>query len=173
MPPACPSAWWPHLPYNVATPLLVDWLTGGLQPASMTLMFQKEVADRIAAPCGTPAYGRLSVLVQSLARAEVVMRLGARAFTPPPKVDSAVIRLDRVTAGPDAGQTARLELVTRHAFGQRRKMLRSSLRSLGGEVLLEAAGVDPNARAETIPVGQFQALAQQLARVAGGASPAG
>ena len=152
-----------NLPYNIATPLLIGWLTGGFQPASMTLMFQKEVADRIAAPSGAQAYGRLSVLAQSLAQAEVVMRLPARAFTPPPKVDSAVVRLDRRPGGPDAAQTARLELITRHAFGQRRKMLRSSLKALGGEALLTAAGVDPNARAETVTVEQFQALAQGLA----------
>ena len=153
-----------NLPYNIATPLLIGWLTGGLQPASMTLMFQKEVADRIAASCAADAYGRLSVLAQSLARAEVVMRLPARAFTPPPKVDSAVVRLDRREDGPDPEQTARLELVTRHAFGQRRKMLRSSLKALGGEALLAAADVDPNARAETVPVEQFQAVASHLAR---------
>ena len=152
-----------NLPYNIATPLLIGWLTGGFQPASMTLMFQKEVADRIAAPSGAQAYGRLSVLAQSLTQAEVVMRLPARAFTPPPKVDSAVVRLDRRPGGPDAAQTARLELITRHAFGQRRKMLRSSLKALGGEALLTAAGVDPNARAETVTVEQFQALAQGLA----------
>ncbi len=151
-----------NLPYNVATPLLISWLTGGLRPASMTLMFQREVADRIAAACGSDAYGRLSVLAQSLAKAEVVMRLPARAFTPPPKVDSAVVRLDRRAAGPDAAQTARLEQVTRHAFGQRRKMLRSSLKALGGETLLARAGLEPSARAETVTVQQFQALAEQL-----------
>jgi 16S rRNA (adenine1518-N6/adenine1519-N6)-dimethyltransferase len=152
-----------NLPYNVATPLLIDWLTGEFQPPSMTLMFQKEVADRIAAECGAKTYGRLSVLAQSLADAEVVMRLPARAFTPPPKVESAVVRLDRRPSSPDAVQTQRLELVTRHAFGQRRKMLRSSLKAIGGEALLSAAGMDPHARAETVTVEQFQILAQHLA----------
>ncbi len=152
-----------NLPYNVATPLLIDWLTGGFQPASMTLMFQREVAERIAAPCGADAYGRLSVLAQALCEAEVVLRLPARAFTPPPKVDSAVVRLDRRPDGPDAALTERLELVTRHAFGQRRKMLRSSLKPLGGEALLAAAGVDPNARAEVVPVEGFLALARAVA----------
>ena len=151
-----------NLPYNIATPLLIDWLTGDFQPTSMTLMFQKEVADRIAAPCAAEAYGRLSVLAQSLARAEVVMRLSARAFTPPPKVDSAVVRLDRRIDGQGAAMTRTLELVTRHAFGQRRKMLRSSLRPLGGEPLLTAAGIDPSARAETVSVEQFQRLARHL-----------
>ena len=148
-----------NLPYNIATPLLIDWLTGRFQPASMTLMFQKEVADRIAAPCGADAYGRLSVLAQALSEAEVVMRLPARAFTPPPKVDSAVVRLDRREDGPNAALTARLETITRHAFGQRRKMLRSSLKPLGGEALLTAAAVDPNARAEVVSVGDFLTLA--------------
>ena len=152
-----------NLPYNVATPLLIGWLTGGFQPASMSLMFQREVADRIAAAPDTDAYGRLSVLAQALCEAEVVLRLPARAFTPPPKVDSAVVRLDRRAGGPDPQLTARLELVTRHAFGQRRKMLRSSLKPLGGEVLLEAAGVDPNARAETVGVEGFLALATACA----------
>ena len=151
-----------NLPYNVATPLLIAWLTGGFRPPSMTLMFQREVAERIAAPVGSGAYGRLSVLAQALSRAEVVLRLPARAFTPPPKVDSAVVRLDVRPDGPGADLVARLERVTRHAFGQRRKMLRSSLRPLGGETLLARAGVDPNARAETIPVKAFLALAQQL-----------
>ena len=151
-----------NLPYNIATPLLVGWLTGGFRPASMTLMFQKEGAERIAAACGTGAYGRLTVLAQALARAEVVMRLPARAFTPPPQVNSAVVRLDRRPEGPDAAQTARLEAVTRHAFGQRRKMLRSSLKPLGGEALLVAAGVEPNARAETVSVEQFLVLAERF-----------
>ena len=152
-----------NLPYNVATPLLIGWLTGGFQPASMSLMFQREVADRIAAAPDTDAYGRLSVLAQALCEAEVVLRLPARAFTPPPKVDSAVVRLDRRAGGPDPQLTARLELVTRHAFGQRRKMLRSSLKPLGGEVLLAAAGVDPNVRAETVGVEGFLALAAACA----------
>jgi 16S rRNA (adenine1518-N6/adenine1519-N6)-dimethyltransferase len=151
-----------NLPYNVATPLLIGWLTGPFRPASMTLMFQKEVAERIAAPCGADAYGRLSVLAQALTRAEVVLKVGARAFTPPPKVDSAVVRLERRADGPDDALTARLERVTAAAFGQRRKMLRSSLKTLGGEPLLEAAGVDPNARAETVPVEGFLRLAALL-----------
>ena len=160
--PGAPVAVVANLPYNVATPLLIDWLTGVLRPASMTLMFQKEVADRIAASCGSPAYGRLSVLAQAICGAEVVMRLPARAFTPPPKVDSAVVRLDRRADGPGAELIARLELVTRHAFGQRRKMLRSSLKPLGGERLLTAAGVDPDARAETVDVAAFMILAGLL-----------
>jgi len=151
-----------NLPYNVATPLLIKWLTGPFRPASMTLMFQREVADRIAAPVGSDAYGRLSVLAQALAKASVVMKLPARAFTPPPKVDSAVVRLDPREDRPSDALTQKLEIITRHAFGQRRKMLRSSLKGVGGEALLLAAGVDPNARAETIDVDGFLRLAQAL-----------
>ena len=160
--PGLPTRVVANLPYNVATPLLIDWLTGRFQPASMSLMFQREVADRIAAAPGADAYGRLSVLAQALCEAEVVLRLPARAFTPPPKVDSAVVRLDRRPDGPDANLTSRLELVTRHAFGQRRKMLRSSLKPLGGERLLSAAGVNPDVRAETVDLKGFLALAQAL-----------
>jgi 16S rRNA (adenine1518-N6/adenine1519-N6)-dimethyltransferase len=148
-----------NLPYNVGTPLLVKWLTGPFTPASMTLMFQKEVADRIAAPAGDDDYGRLSVLVQALCRAEVVMDLPARAFTPPPKVASAVVKLTPLPERPPKALIAALERVTAAAFGQRRKMLRSSLRNLGGEALCEAVGVDPSARAETISVAGFLALA--------------
>jgi 16S rRNA (adenine1518-N6/adenine1519-N6)-dimethyltransferase len=151
-----------NLPYNVATPLLIKWLTGPFRPASMTLMFQKEVADRIAAPAGAGAYGRLSVLAQALAEARVVMKLPARAFTPPPKVDSAVVRLDPRADRPADELTRQLETVTRAAFGQRRKMLRSSLKPIGGESLLHAAGIDPDARAETIPVEGFLRLAEAL-----------
>ena len=151
-----------NLPYNVATPLLVGWLTGLFQPPSMSLMFQREVADRIAAGPGAGAYGRLSVLAQALCETEVVLRLPARAFTPPPKVDSAVVRLDRRSVGPGAELIDRLEQVTRHAFGQRRKMLRSSLRAMGGEALLARAGVDPNARAETVDISGFLSLAAAL-----------
>ena len=160
--PGLPPSVVANLPYNIATPLLIGWLTGGFQPASMSLMFQKEVADRIAAEPGSDAYGRLSVLAQALCEAQVVLRLPARAFTPPPKVDSAVVRLDRRADGPDAALTAKLELVTRHAFGQRRKMLRSSLKPIGGETLLAKAGIDPSTRAETVDVAGFLALAKAL-----------
>jgi 16S rRNA (adenine1518-N6/adenine1519-N6)-dimethyltransferase len=151
-----------NLPYNVGTPLLVRWLTGAFTPASMTLMFQKEVADRIAAGAGEDAYGRLSVLAQALARTRVAMTLPARAFTPPPKVDSAVAFLDPRTDRPPPFTVQALERVTAAAFGQRRKMLRSSLKVLGGEALCEKAGVDPNARAETIDVAGFLRLAENL-----------
>jgi 16S rRNA (adenine1518-N6/adenine1519-N6)-dimethyltransferase len=151
-----------NLPYNVGTPLLIKWLTGPFTPASMTLMFQKEVADRIAAPAGDDDYGRLSVLAQALCQTQVVMDLPARAFTPPPKVASAVVKLTPLPTRPDRALTTALERVTAAAFGQRRKMLRSSLKSLGGEALCESAGLDPSARAETIGVNGFLALATAL-----------
>ena len=149
-----------NLPYNVGTPLLIKWLTGPLRPEAMHLMFQKEVALRIAAPVGSDAYGRLSVISQAVARTRIAMTLPARAFTPP-KVDSAVAELVlRTDDRPSAARLAALETVTAHAFGQRRKMLRSSLKALGGAALCEAAGVDADARAETIPVDGFLALAK-------------
>ncbi|MFZ5671073.1 MAG: 16S rRNA (adenine(1518)-N(6)/adenine(1519)-N(6))-dimethyltransferase RsmA [Pseudomonadota bacterium] len=151
-----------NLPYNVGTPLLIKWLTGPWRPASMTLMFQKEVADRIAAPAGSAAYGRLAVIAQAVCAARVVMDLPARAFTPPPKVASAVVRLDPLPHPPGADVLAALERVTAAAFGQRRKMLRSSLRALGGEALCARAGVDPAVRAETVDVEGFLRLARAL-----------
>ena len=151
-----------NLPYNVGTPLLVKWLTGPFRPVAMTLMFQREVADRIVAPPGGRDYGRLGVLAQAVCHAEKAMDLPARAFTPPPKVASAVIRLTPLAQRPSDTRLKALQQVTQAAFGQRRKMLRSSLRSLGGESLCQAAGLDPNARAETIPVAGFLAMAGVL-----------
>ncbi len=148
-----------NLPYNVGTALLVRWLTGAFTPASMTLMFQKEVAERIAATAGAEAYGRLSVLAQALAETRVAMTLPARAFTPPPRVDSAVAFLQPRADRPPPAIIAALEKVTAAAFGQRRKMLRSSLKTLGGEALCARAGIDPNARAETIDIAGFLRLA--------------
>jgi 16S rRNA (adenine1518-N6/adenine1519-N6)-dimethyltransferase len=151
-----------NLPYNAATPLLVRWLTGPFRPALMALMFQKEVAMRIAAAPGADAYGRLSVLAQATCEARLALTLPARAFTPPPKVDSAVVVLIPRADAPSADHLARLERVTAAAFGQRRKMLRSSLKSLGGEALCRAAEVDPDARAETIDVAGFLRIAHKL-----------
>ncbi len=153
-----------NLPYNVATPLLVRWLTGPFRPAAMALMFQKEVAERIAAAPGADAYGRLSVLAQATCEARVAMTLPGRAFTPPPKVDSAVVELVPRADAPAGGRLAALEQVTGAAFGQRRKMLRSSLKQVGGEALCRAAGVDPDARAETIDIAGFLRLADELKR---------
>ncbi|WP_374275406.1 16S rRNA (adenine(1518)-N(6)/adenine(1519)-N(6))-dimethyltransferase RsmA [Brevundimonas sp.] len=149
-----------NLPYNVGTPLLIKWLTGPWTPHALTLMFQKEVADRVAAPVGSDAYGRLSVIAQAVCEARVVMDLPARAFTPPPKVASAVVHLVPRVDRPDTATLKRLEQMTAAAFGQRRKMLRSSLKPLGGAVLCEAAGVDPDARAETVDVAGFLRLAR-------------
>jgi 16S rRNA (adenine1518-N6/adenine1519-N6)-dimethyltransferase len=148
-----------NLPYNVGTPLLLKWLTGPWRPLSMSLMFQKEVAHRVAAQPGADAYGRLAVISQALCRAEVVMDLPARAFTPPPKVASAVVRLDPLPDPPPREIIDALEKVTAAAFGQRRKMLRSSLKTLGGEAVCDAAGIDPNARAEVVDVAGFLRLA--------------
>jgi 16S rRNA (adenine1518-N6/adenine1519-N6)-dimethyltransferase len=125
-----------NLPYNVGTALLLKWLTGPWQPRSMTLMFQKEVADRITAQVGDDAYGRLAVVVQATAKARTVMDLPARAFTPPPKVTSAVVNLTPLTERPDAAMLKALERTTQAAFGQRRKMLRSSLKPLGARPIV-------------------------------------
>ncbi len=152
-----------NLPYNVGTPLLIHWLTGSWRPLSMSLMFQKEVADRIAAAPGSDAYGRLAVISQAVCRAQVVMDLPARAFTPPPKVASAVVRLDPLPDPPAPALVAALEKITAAAFGQRRKMLRSSLKTLGGAGLCEAGGVSPDVRAETVDIAGFLALARALA----------
>ena len=151
-----------NLPYNVGTPLLIKWLTGAFTPASMTLMFQKEVADRVAAEPGSEAYGRLSVIAQATSHTAVVMDVPARAFTPPPKVASAVARLTPRADRPASERLDALQRVTAAAFGQRRKMLRSSLKVLGGADLCEAAGIAPEARAETIDIPGFLALADAL-----------
>jgi 16S rRNA (adenine1518-N6/adenine1519-N6)-dimethyltransferase len=151
-----------NLPYNVGTALLLKWLTGPFRPTSMTLMFQKEVAERIVAKAGDEAYGRLSVISRALCQAELVMDLPARAFTPPPKVASAVVRLTPLPHRPSKELIRALETVTAAAFGQRRKMLRSSLRVLGGEALCIEAGLDPDNRAEVVTIEGFLALAQTL-----------
>jgi 16S rRNA (adenine1518-N6/adenine1519-N6)-dimethyltransferase len=148
-----------NLPYNVGTPLLIKWLTGPWTPASLTLMFQREVADRITQGAGEDAYGRLGVIVQATCSAERVMDVPARAFTPPPKVDSAVVRLRPRADRPSPERLEALQTITAAAFGQRRKMLRSSLKALGGEALVLAGGLDPQDRAEVIPIDGFLALA--------------
>jgi 16S rRNA (adenine1518-N6/adenine1519-N6)-dimethyltransferase len=148
-----------NLPYNVGTELLVRWLKAGAWRGPMTLMFQKEVAQRIVAKPGGDAYGRLAVLAQARCDARLEFTVPARAFTPPPRVDSAIVRL---TDRADAYQHLdALERVTAAAFGQRRKMLRSALRSLtpDAESLLRNAGITPTARAEEIDQAGFRALA--------------
>lgn len=143
-----------NLPYNVGTPLLVKWLKAGPWRGPMCLMFQEEVAERIVARpdsvAGSNHYGRLAVLTAARANARIAMGVPRMAFTPPPRVESAIVIIeDRPCPFPDL---AGLEHVTAQAFGQRRKMLRASLRGLGdAEAILAAAGIDPTARPETIP----------------------
>jgi 16S rRNA (adenine1518-N6/adenine1519-N6)-dimethyltransferase len=151
-----------NLPYNVGTPLLIKWLTGPWTPHALTLMFQKEVAERVVAAPGQDDYGRLAVISQAVADARIVMHLPAAAFTPPPKVASAVVHLVPKPDRPDAATLKRLERVTAAAFGQRRKMLRSSLKALGGAALCEAAGIEPDARAEVIDIAGFLRLASAV-----------
>ncbi len=153
-----------NLPYNISTELLIKWLKAGPALWSvMALMFQKEVADRILAAPGSKTYGRLSVIAQAASRPSRAFDLPARAFTPPPKVDSTVV-LFAPPAAPLENPGA-LERVTQAAFSQRRKMLRASLKSVFGERLsdtLAAAGVRETQRAEEISVTQFIELAAQL-----------
>lgn len=149
-----------NLPYNIGTALLIKWLKAPSPwRGPMCLMFQKEVAQRICAKPGSDAYGRLAVLAQSVCQARLEMSLPAGAFTPPPKVASAVVRLDPLAA--PFGDLAALETVTGAAFGQRRKMLRQALKPLGNsEALLAQAGLPGEARAETIAIEGFWALAR-------------
>ena len=156
-----------NLPYNIATALLVNWLSVEPWPPwydAAILMFQREVAERIVAGSGSKSYGRLSVFAQWRCEARILFDVNASAFVPPPKVTSSVVRLVPRPA-PMPCDRRLLETVTRAAFGQRRKMLRQSLRSLGADVagLLAAAGLDPTARAEDIPVEGFVLLAHALA----------
>jgi 16S rRNA (adenine1518-N6/adenine1519-N6)-dimethyltransferase len=160
-----------NLPYNIATALLVAWVTAEPWPPwydVAILMFQREVAERLVAEAGTKSYGRLSVLVQWRCEARILFDVKASAFVPPPKVTSSVVRI-LPRAAPLACDRRTLEAVTQAAFGQRRKMLRQSLRSLGVEVasLIAAAGLSPTARAEEIPVAGFVALARALAAIRG------
>ena len=159
-----------NLPYNVGTALLVGWLTSERWPpwwGSLTLMFQREVAERIVADEGDRAnYGRLGVLCGWRARARILFDVPPSAFVPPPKVTSSVVQIEP-RADPLPCRVAALEAVTRAAFGQRRKMLRGSLRGLGADpaTLLAAAGLAGTARAEEVPVEGFVALAQALDRL--------
>jgi len=154
-----------NLPYNVGTALFVRWLGGEAWPPlwqSLTLMFQREVADRIVAGAGEDAYGRLAVLAQWRAEARLAMKVHRSAFTPPPKVMSAIVN---VTPAPmPEGVSARtLERLTEAAFGQRRKMLRQSLKGVPGALeALGQLGIDETRRAETLSVAEFVALAKAL-----------
>ena len=151
-----------NLPYNVATHLLIDWLGSAEAFERMVLMFQKEVADRITASPGGKIYGRLSVAANWRCRTERLFNVPARAFTPSPKVASAVVSLTPFDRPPFPADPGDLETVTAAAFGQRRKMLRGALKSLDVDTadLLDQAGVAPDARAEDLSVEQFAALAR-------------
>lgn len=154
-----------NLPYNIGTALLVRWLSTDAWPPwwlSLTLMFQKEVAQRIVAAPGSDAYGRLAVLTQWRARARIAFDLPPQAFTPPPKVSSAVVHIVPTPPLRDI-PVARLEMLTAAAFGQRRKMLRASLRGVvGAAAAMELCGIDPSRRAETLTIAEFVDLAAAL-----------
>jgi 16S rRNA (adenine1518-N6/adenine1519-N6)-dimethyltransferase len=162
-----------NLPYNVATPLLVAWLGEAAAFARLTLMFQAEVAERISAAPASPAYGRLAVLAQWTCRVRIVLRLPPEAFTPRPKVSSAVVSLVPHAAQPSPALFAVMQRLTAAAFGQRRKMLRQALKSLGGRALLEAAAIAPERRAETLSIGEFDRLVRLLAAPPGSAQDGG
>ncbi len=157
-----------NLPYNVGTELLVRWLTPKVWPPfweSLTLMFQREVAERIVAKPRTEHYGRLALLVQWRCEAKIVLHLPPEAFTPAPKVHSAVVHLTRLDQPRFAADGAVLARITAMAFNQRRKMLRSSLKGMGPDIedRLVAAGIAPTARAEEISLEGFCALAREVA----------
>ena len=156
-----------NLPYNVGTALFVRWLGGEQWPplwTSLTLMFQQEVAQRIAAQPGGSAYGRLAVLAQWRSTAKLAMKVHRSAFTPPPKVMSAIVHVEPGTM-PKGVSARMLERLTEAAFGQRRKMLRQSLKGVPGAVeTLEKLGIDPQRRAETVTVAEFVELARSLGR---------
>ncbi len=158
-----------NLPYNVGTELLVRWLTPADWPPfwqSLTLMFQKEVAERIVARPGSKAYGRLAILAQWRTDARIVMELPPEAFTPPPKIKSAVVHLTALPQPRYPADPATLSRVVAMAFNQRRKMLRSALKGISPDIeeLLIAAGLKPTDRAEQVPIEGFCALAREMAR---------
>ena len=157
-----------NLPYNIGTELLVRWLTPPSWPPfwqSLTLMFQREVAERIVTQPGSKTYGRLAVLAQWRCNANIVLSLPPDAFTPPPKVSSAVVHLTALKDPKFPADSKMLERVVATAFNQRRKMLRSSLKPLGGDIedRLRAVGIAPTDRAENVPIEGFCALARVLA----------
>ena len=158
-----------NLPYNVGTKMLINWLTSNpLFWSQAVLMFQKEVAERVTANPGDKAYGRLAILTQSVCTAHIAFEVPAKDFTPPPKVDSAVIVLDPLSPEKRFPDLKLLGDVTMAAFGQRRKMLRASLKSIAKKYettpieWCEACGIDPMARPETLGVSEFQNLTQKL-----------
>ncbi|MEQ9144530.1 MAG: 16S rRNA (adenine(1518)-N(6)/adenine(1519)-N(6))-dimethyltransferase RsmA [Parvibaculaceae bacterium] len=154
-----------NLPYNIATPLLTNWLETEPWPPwykSLTLMFQKEVAERIVAKPGSKAYGRLAILSQWRCHAEKVFDVDRRAFTPPPKVTSSIVHLEPRNVPLAEAGIKDLQIVVKAAFGQRRKMIRASLKGLGVDPLqlADAAAIDPSIRAEKLTIEEFCALAR-------------
>ena len=154
-----------NLPYNIGSALLVKWLTADAWPPfwqSLTLMFQKEVAARLLAQPANKDYGRLSILTQWRARPRLLFDVSPRAFTPPPKVTSAVVRIDPLPEAVAEARLKDLEAVTKAAFGHRRKMLRQSLKSLSSDAveLITRAGLNPEERAERLSIADFAALAR-------------
>jgi len=166
-----------NLPYNISTALLINWLTALARDprafSAMTLMFQKEVAERLVAAPRSRHYGRLSVVTQWLCNPRPLFDIPPRAFTPPPKVTSTVVALTPREEPLAPARLATLERVTAAAFGQRRKMLRQSLKSLGGDParLFEATGIAPTARAEELSVEDFCALARLVEPADDGSAP--
>jgi 16S rRNA (adenine1518-N6/adenine1519-N6)-dimethyltransferase len=154
-----------NLPYNIATPLLIGWLDRIREYESLILMFQREVAERLTAAPRSKSYGRLSVLVQWLAEPQILFDIPPRAFVPPPNVTSSVVRIAPRPEPLARAEKPTFERVTAAAFGQRRKMLRTSLKTLGVPVepLLARAGVAPTARAEELTVADFCAIARLVA----------
>lgn len=148
-----------NLPYNIATTLLIQWLAHASCFDSMTLMFQREVAERITARPGEAAYGRLSVLTRWLADAEILFDVPASAFVPPPKIISSIVQIVPLAQPRYPCSQHTLEFITRTAFGQRRKMLRSSLKKINGDQLLAEAGIAPESRPQDIDIEEFCKLA--------------
>lgn len=149
-----------NLPYNIGSPLLVGWLRQAAAWEKLTLMFQEEVALRICAAPDSDGYGRLGVLAQWVAHCEFRLRIPPQAFSPPPKVHSAIVVITPHATQPSPELFRAMERMTAAAFGQRRKMLRGSLKSVGGEALLAHVGIDGARRAETLTVDEFDRLAR-------------
>lgn len=153
-----------NLPYNIATPLILNWLAQPEHILRMTVLVQKEVAERLAAPPGGKAYGRLSVAAQWRHSVRLLFDIGPKAFVPPPKVTSTLVELQPRTAPLAEAEPAKLERVTAAAFNQRRKMLRAALKPIwsDADAKLQTAGIDPTRRAETLSIEEFCALARLL-----------
>jgi len=152
-----------NLPYNISSPILFHVLEHWAVIDDMVFMLQKEVVERMAATPGSKVYGRLSVMLQAYCRVDALFNVPPGAFRPPPKVDSAVVRLvPRAEGDVGIADAARFEQVVRHAFAQRRKTLRNALAGVADEAALQAVGIEPGARAETVPVARYVALANHL-----------